>query len=81
MKCLFNREHVRMLGVCSLAVDQSCVCLRVVALVGGLLAADGVLGLPEGGGPLPLQLAGLLGFLLPLGQDLDGQHDIRKIWW
>ena len=57
------------------------MCLRVVALVGGLLAADGVLGLPEGGGPLPLQLAGLLGFLLPLGQDLDGQHDIRKIWW
>ncbi len=36
-----------------------------------LLAGDGALGLPEGGGPLPLQLLRLLGLLLPLGQDLN----------
>jgi hypothetical protein len=36
-----------------------------------LLAGDRALGLPEGGGPLPLQLLRLLGLLLPLGQDLN----------
>ena len=36
-----------------------------------LLAADGALGLPEGGGPLPLELLGLLGLLLSLGKDLN----------
>merc|ERR1740128_287962 len=66
-----NREH----GQDGVTARQGCwvcvtACLRVFALVDGLLAADGGLGLPEGGGPLPLQLAGLLGFLLPLGQDL-----------
>merc|ERR1740128_487608 len=66
-----NREHGQD-GVTARPGCWVCVtaCLRVFALVDGLLAADGVLGLPEGGGPLPLQLAGLLGFLLPLGQDL-----------
>ena len=33
-----------------------------------LLAADGALGLTEGGGPLPLEL---LGLLLSLGKDLN----------
>merc|ERR1740128_446303 len=66
-----NREHGQD-GVTARPGCWVCVtaCLRVFALVDGLLAADGVLGLPEGGGPLPLQLAGLLGFLLPLCQDL-----------
>ena len=36
-----------------------------------LLAADGALGLTEGGGPLPLELLGLLGLLLSLGKDLN----------
>merc|ERR1719442_170631 len=35
-----------------------------------LLAGGGPLGLTEGGGPLPLQLSGFLGFLLSLSQDL-----------
>ena len=39
-----------------------------------LLAGDGSLGLAEGSGPLPLQLSGLLGLLLSLGQDLTGKY-------
>jgi hypothetical protein len=42
-----------------------------------LLAGDGALGLPEGGGPLPLQLLRLLGLLLPLGQDLNTKGTVR----
>jgi hypothetical protein len=42
-----------------------------------LLAGDGALGLPEGGGPLPLQLLRLLGLLLPLGQDLNTKGTLR----
>ena len=39
-----------------------------------LLAGDGSLGLAEGSGPLPLQLSGLLGLLLSLGQDLEMKY-------
>ena len=42
-----------------------------------LLAADGPLGLPEGGSPLPLQLLSLLGLLLALGKDLKKKKTIK----